>query len=210
MFPFVWFKSFSQGMFRASVASEFQQEVYAGYLTPQRCDRHVQPTDIARRAQRPDRVFAVRNALTSFQDASQRPDQVDWLVEKIREWPTAHLIDAEGEYVLRDPVRINDAELGVEQDDADRERVEQIRGLEMGEDRGRRVVLRRQGPLRVCPLRERPRESNSVRAKGGLQCAPCFGVFNRPAPHSETRTSQAGHSSQLFCAGDVGGSAEVL
>lgn len=45
------------------------------------------------------------------------------MVEKIREWPTAHVIDAEGEYVLRDPVRINDAELDVEQ----------IRGLEMGE-----------------------------------------------------------------------------
>jgi hypothetical protein len=90
------------------------------------------------------------------------------LAEKIREWPTTRLIDAEGERVLRDAVRVNDAELGVEHDDADRERIEQIRGLEMGKYRGR-VVLKRQGPLRVRPARERRRESNSVPAKGGLQ-----------------------------------------
>ena len=38
--------------------------------------------------------------------------------------------------------RVNDAELGVEHDDADRKRIEQIRGLEMGKYRGR-VALKR-------------------------------------------------------------------
>src|SRR4029077_18096151 len=115
------------------------------------------------------------------------------------EWPTAHLIDAEGEYVLRDPVRINDAEVGVEQDADERERVEQIRGLEMGEDRGRRVVLRRQGQLRVCPSRERRRESNSVRARGGLQCAPCLRVFNRKSCRSVDVSGSALFEIQYLC-----------
>jgi len=90
------------------------------------------------------------------------------LAKKIREWPTTCLIDAGGERVLRGAVRVNDAELGVEHDDADRKRIEQIRGLEMGKYRGR-VVLKRQDPLRVRPARERRRESNSVRAKGGFK-----------------------------------------
>jgi hypothetical protein len=64
------------------------------------------------------------------------------LAKKIREWPTTCLIDAEGERVLRGAVRVNDAELGVEHDDADGKRIEQIRGLEMGKYRGR-VALKR-------------------------------------------------------------------
>jgi hypothetical protein len=60
-----------------SMASEFQQQMSAGHLTPQRRDRHIQTTGIVRRSQRPGRVFAVCNAHTGFQDASQGRDQAD-------------------------------------------------------------------------------------------------------------------------------------
>jgi hypothetical protein len=55
---------------------------------------------------------------------------------KISDWPTTYLIDAEGERVLRGQVRVDDAQLGVEHHEADSQRIEQIRGLEMGKDRG--------------------------------------------------------------------------
>ena len=50
------------------------------------------------------------------------------MAKKIREWPTTCLIDAEGERVLRGAVRVNDAELGVEHDDADRKRIDRSAG----------------------------------------------------------------------------------
>ena len=69
--------------------------------------------------------------------AAQDADEAVRVVQEIAERPAARLVQAERQQVLRGDVRVDGAELRIEHDDAGGQRIEQIRGIEVRERRGR-------------------------------------------------------------------------
>ena len=60
-------------------------------------------------------------------------------VQEIPEGSAARLFETEGEHVLRGDVRIDRAQLGIEHNDAGRERIEQVRRVEVRQNRRQTV-----------------------------------------------------------------------
>jgi hypothetical protein len=121
------------------VIRQFEQQMRSGDLAFERGDRDIENARRLGCADRTQRQLAIRDAFAGLQHAPQIAEQAVRIVQEVAERPAARLVQAECEEVLRRDVRVDRAQLGIEHDDAGRQRVEQIRGIEMRQRGGKEL-----------------------------------------------------------------------
>ena len=144
---------------------QLEQQVRAGDLAGERRDGHVQGARLARRAGGPHDELAIGDALAGGERAAQDRRQPVGVVQEVAERAAARLVEAEGEQVLRGDVGVDGAQLRIEHDDAGRQRVEQIRRIEVRERR-RQGVLSGHGRRAGCTAALRLARPDGV---GGIE-----------------------------------------
>ena len=110
---------------------ELQQQVRAGDLAFQRRDGHIHDARFARRGLQVQHQFAIREGLAGLDRAAQDRNQAVGFQQVIAEGPAAALVQADGQQILRGDIGVDRTQLRVQQDDPGRERIQQIRGVEM-------------------------------------------------------------------------------
>src|ERR1700722_17373784 len=108
----------------------------ARYLAFERRDRHIQRAHITRRSGGAHRELAVRKTFAGIERSAQKADEPIRVREKVAERAAARLVQAKREEILRGDVGVDRTQLRVEHDDAGRERIEQVRWIEVREGGG--------------------------------------------------------------------------